>query len=126
VFSVARGIPVDQKLTAETTKYALRRALADIVPPHVLNRAKLGFPVPTRPWLKDVMYDWARQIILDSGTGHLVDSGAALRLLDAHRDGPHDYSRKIWTLLVFMVWHGIFVEGRIRPDVPEPVYPIAI
>jgi asparagine synthase (glutamine-hydrolysing) len=126
VFRVASAIPVDQKITRETTKYALRRALAEIVPGHVLNRAKLGFPVPTRPWLRDEMYEWARDIISSAGTGHLIDTGAALRLLDAHRDGPIDYSRKIWTLLVFMVWHGIFVEGRIRPEIPQPVYPVAI
>ena len=126
VFRVASAIPVEQKITPETTKYALRRALADIVPAHVLNRPKLGFPVPTRPWLRDEMYDWARDIISSAGTGHLIDTAAALRLLDAHRDGPHDYSRKIWTLLVFMVWHGIFVEGRIRPEIPQPVYPVAI
>ena len=126
VFRVASTIPVDQKITKETTKYALRRALADIVPAHVLNRAKLGFPVPTRPWLRDEMYDWARDIISSAGTDHLIDTQAALRLLDAHRDGPHDYSRKIWTLLVFMIWHGIFVEGRIRPEIPQPVYPVAI
>ena len=126
VFRVASAIPVDQKITRETTKYALRRALAEIVPGHVLNRAKLGFPVPTRPWLRNEMYEWARDIISSAGTGHLIDTAAALQLLDAHRDGPHDYSRKIWTLLVFMVWHGIFVEGRIKPEVPQPVYPVAI
>jgi asparagine synthase (glutamine-hydrolysing) len=126
VFRVASTIPVEQKLTKETTKYALRRALAEIVPPHVLNRAKLGFPVPTRPWLRDVMYDWARDIITSAGTGHLIDTRSALALLDAHREGPHDYSRKIWTLLVFMIWHGIFVEGRIQPEIPQTVYPVAI
>jgi asparagine synthase (glutamine-hydrolysing) len=47
-------------------------------------------------------------------------------LLEAHRTGPLDYSRKIWTLLVFLVWHGIFVEQRIRPEVPEPVYPVRL
>jgi len=126
VFNIAKTLPVDQKITPETTKYALRRALAELVPPHVLNRAKLGFPVPTRPWLKDVMYDWARDIMVNAGTGHLIDTTEALRLLDAHRDGPIDYSRKIWTLLVFMIWHGIFVEGRIQPVIPEPVYPVKI
>jgi asparagine synthase (glutamine-hydrolysing) len=126
VFAVGSSIPTDQKITKETTKYALRRALAEIVPPHVLERAKLGFPVPIRHWLKDVMYDWARGIITESQTEHLIDRAAALRLLDEHRDGPHDYSRKIWTLLVFMTWHGIFVEERIHPDVPEPVYPVRL
>jgi len=126
VFAVGSSIPTEQKITKETTKYALRRALADIVPAHVLERPKLGFPVPIRHWLKDVMYDWARAIITESQTEHLIDRTAAVRLLDEHRAGPHDYSRKIWTLLVFMVWHGIFVEQRIRPEVPEPVYPVRI
>ena len=40
--------------------------------------------------------------------------------------GPHDYSRKIWTLLVFLTWHGIFVEDRIAITPPEPVYPVRL
>ncbi|MBV9594139.1 MAG: asparagine synthase (glutamine-hydrolyzing) [Actinobacteria bacterium] len=126
VFGIATTLPTSQKLTKETTKYALRRAIADIVPPHVINRAKLGFPVPIRHWLKDVMYDWARELMTQSQADQLIDTAAALRLLEAHRAGPHDYSRKIWTLLVFMIWHGIFVEHRIRPAVPEPTYPVRL
>ncbi|MEO9140242.1 MAG: asparagine synthase (glutamine-hydrolyzing) [Jatrophihabitans sp.] len=126
VFAVASSIPTDLKLTKETTKYAMRRALDLIVPAHVLNRPKLGFPVPIRHWLKDVMYEWARAIITDSGADELIDRDAALRLLEAHRSGPHDYSRKIWTLLVFIIWHGIFVEERIVIAPPEPVYPVRL
>jgi asparagine synthase (glutamine-hydrolysing) len=126
VFAVGSSIPTDLKITKETTKYALRRALELIVPAHVINRPKLGFPVPIRHWLKDVMYDWARTIIEESQADELIDRAEALRLLDAHRDGPLDYSRKIWTLLVFMVWHGIFVEHRIKPEIPEPVYPVRL
>ncbi len=126
VFAVGSSIPTDLKITKETTKYALRQALAQIVPPHVLNRAKLGFPVPIRHWLKDVMYEWARAIINDSQADELIDRGAALRLLEAHRTGPVDYSRKIWTILVLLIWHGIFVEERIRPEIPEPTYPVRL
>jgi asparagine synthase (glutamine-hydrolysing) len=126
LFGVASSVPTSEKLTKETTKYALRRALADIVPPHVVNRAKLGFPVPIRHWLRDEMYDWARAIITESQADALIDRTAALRLLDAHRRGQGDHSRKIWTLLVFMTWHGIFIEDRIKPDVPEPVYPVRL
>ena len=126
VFRVASSVPTELKLTKGTTKYALRRALADIVPPHVLNRDKLGFPVPIKFWLKDVMYDWARDIITESQADDLIDRETALRLLAEHRTGPHDYSRKIWTLLVLLLWHGIFVEKRIRPSIPEPVYPVRL
>jgi asparagine synthase (glutamine-hydrolysing) len=126
VFAIAADIPTSEKITRQTTKFALRQALRDIVPAHVLNRAKLGFPVPIRHWLKDEMYDWARTIIADSQADLLIDRAAAQQLLDAHRAGPHDYSRKIWTLLVFMIWHGIFVEQRISPEVPEPQYPVML
>ncbi|MGQ0479464.1 MAG: asparagine synthase (glutamine-hydrolyzing) [Pseudonocardia sp.] len=130
VFRVASAIPLDQKITGTnasgTTKYALRRALESVVPPHVLHRRKLGFPVPLRHWLRDEMYDWAAGIIAESQTDHLLDLSAARRMLDEHRVGPLDHSRRIWTLLVFMIWHGITVERRIRPEVPEPVYPVQV
>jgi asparagine synthase (glutamine-hydrolysing) len=126
VFRVAAGIPLDQKITKETTKYALRRALEDIVPAHVLNRRKLGFPVPIRVWLRDEMYDWARGIISDSRTDELIDKQAVLRMLDEHKSGTLDHSRRLWALLVFMLWHGIFVEHRIKPEVPEPQYPVKL
>ncbi len=126
VFRVASQIPLGQKVTNQTTKHALRRALRDIVPAHVINRRKLGFPVPIRHWLKAEMYDWARQIVLRSHTDELLDRNAVLRLLEEHRTGTLDHSRRIWALLVFMLWHGIFVERTIVPRVPEPHYPIRL
>ena len=50
-------------------------------------------------------------------------SSRCSRCSAAHRDNQRsgsavDYSRKLWTLLVFMIWHGIFVEERITPADP--------
>ncbi|MQY25623.1 asparagine synthase (glutamine-hydrolyzing) [Nocardia aurantia] len=127
VFAIAEQLPYEQKITKETTKYALRRALATIVPPHVLHRPKLGFPVPLRHWLRGPeLYDWAAVQIAESQTDHLLDKSAIKAMLEAHRTGPVDHSRRLWTLLVFMVWHGIFVENRIKPDIQEPAYPVRL
>ncbi|WP_110081284.1 asparagine synthase (glutamine-hydrolyzing) [Actinokineospora spheciospongiae] len=126
VFKVAATVPLEQKITKETTKYALRQAMRRIVPEHVLNRRKLGFPVPIRIWLRSEMYDWARDIVLQSQTDALIDKNAVLRLLEEHRAGTLDHSRRIWALLVFMLWHGIFIERRIAPVVPEPRYPVKL
>ncbi len=115
VFEVASTIGLDQRITRQTTKLALRRALADLVPPHVVERRKLGFPVPIRLWLKDVMYDWAMSIVDESGTSELLDKTYVRHLLQEHRRGDADRSRKIWTVLVFMLWHAIYVEQRINP-----------
>jgi asparagine synthase (glutamine-hydrolysing) len=126
VFEVASRLPRYMKLGGGTTKFALRQALKRIIPPHVLNRRKLGFPVPIRLWLRDEMYDWARAIITESQTDEHLDRRAVLDLLDEHRTGDRDRSRQLWALIVFMLWHGIFVENRIKVRVPEPAYPVKV
>ena len=74
VFAVASRLPADQKITRATTKFALRKALEPIVPAHVLNRPKLGFPVPIRHWLRaGELMDWAYATIAASQAGDHVD-----------------------------------------------------
>jgi asparagine synthase (glutamine-hydrolysing) len=121
VFEVAAKIPLDQRITKQTTKLALRKALEGLVPPHVVERRKLGFPVPIRLWLKDVMYDWAQAIVDESGTEELIDKAYVRNMLVEHRAGDADRSRKIWTVLVFMLWHAVYVEHRLDPAPPRAV-----
>jgi asparagine synthase (glutamine-hydrolysing) len=63
------------------------------------------------------MYEWARDTFLRSGAGHLLDLDYAIRLLDEHREGKADNSRKVWTVLIFCIWHAIFVERSLDPGV---------
>ncbi|AOW94736.1 asparagine synthase (glutamine-hydrolyzing) [Rhodococcus sp. WMMA185] len=127
VFKVSSQVPLNQKIANNTTKYALRQALEGIVPGHVLHRAKLGFPVPLRHWLRGTeLFDWAHEQIAASGTDHLLDKAAVAKMLSDHRDGASDHSRRLWTVLIFMVWHGIFVEDRIVPEIAEPAYPVSL
>ncbi|MET4432363.1 asparagine synthase (glutamine-hydrolyzing) [Mycolicibacterium sp. 624] len=127
VFAVASRLPFDQKITRATTKFALRRALEPIVPAHVLNRAKLGFPVPIRHWLRaGELLDWAYATVASSQAGDLVDIAAVRRMLDEHRAGASDHSRRLWTVLIFMLWHAIFVEHSVTPQIGEPHYPVQL
>jgi asparagine synthase (glutamine-hydrolysing) len=119
VFEVAATIPVDLKLPprSDATKYAMRQALQGVVPPPIVNRRKLGFPTPTRVWLREEMYEWAREILATSGAGDLLDLPYVGRLLEEHKRGEADHSRKVWTVLVFCVWHAIFVERSLDPGI---------
>lgn len=112
VFKVASGLNDFEKTAEGTTKYAFRKAMEGIVPDSILFRKKLGFPVPIRVWLKDEMYDWARNIIRESEAGIYLNKEEALKLLEYHRQGKGDFSRKIWTVLAFMIWHQIFIEHK--------------
>lgn len=125
VFRVAETIPYELKISHGTTKYALRKAMEQIVPAHVLHRRKLGFPVPMRHWLAgDELYGWAEDQIRESQTDHLINKDGVLEMLKEHRDGVSDHSRRLWTVLAFMIWHGIFVEERIDPQIEHREYPV--
>jgi asparagine synthase (glutamine-hydrolysing) len=127
VFAVASRLPADQKITRATTKFALRKALEPIVPAHVLNRPKLGFPVPIRHWLRaGELMDWAYATIAASQAGEHVDLAAVRAMLDEHRTGASDHSRRLWTVLIFMLWHAIFVEHSVTPQISEPTYPVQL
>lgn len=110
VFKVARTLPSDIRIANGTTKYILRKAAESFVPDNVLYRKKLGFPVPIRHWLKDEMNEWAKGIIRESATDHLINKQYVLQLLDDHCAGKADNSRKIWTVLTFMVWYKVYIE----------------
>ena len=65
---------------------------------------------------------------LPGGRRYGVFAGVG-RLLDALRtaDQPSKrIARQVWEVLVFMVWHGIFVEERIKPEIPETGYPVVL
>lgn len=127
VFKVAESIPYDLKISHGTTKYALRKAMEQIVPAHVLHRKKLGFPVPMRHWLAgDELYGWAQDTINESQTEDIFNKKEVLEMLKEHRDGVSDHSRRLWTVLSFMIWHGIFVEKRIDPPIEQRDYPVKL
>lgn len=110
VFNIASKVCSHQKVRNGTTKYILRKAAEGIVPEHVWSRKKLGFPVPIRHWLKAELYDWAIQLIHNSPTDYIFNKQEILKLLDNHVQNKMDNSRKLWTILIFMVWHQIYVE----------------
>jgi asparagine synthase (glutamine-hydrolysing) len=131
VFALASTIPLDQRVPrkGDATKYALRRAMEQIVPPSILHRRKLGFPVPTADFLAGPLHDWACDIVAESQTDEWLDRAHVGDMLTALRTAEvpsKRVARQVWEVLVFMVWHGIFVEERIRPEIPETVYPVRL
>jgi asparagine synthase (glutamine-hydrolysing) len=131
VFALASTIPLEQRVPrgSDATKYALRRAMEQIVPGPILHRRKLGFPVPTAEFLAGPLHEWARDIVTESQTDEWLDRGRVGELLASMRTAEQPSkrtARQLWEVLVFMVWHGIFVEERIKPVIPETHYPVKL
>lgn len=111
VMELAQTIPLDCRVNTVTTKLALRRAAEKTLPKRTATKDKLGFPVPIREWLKqDEYYNTVKTMFTSEAAEKYFDTARLVALLDLHRSGKEDVSRKIWTVYTFLVWyHQYFV-----------------
>lgn len=112
VLSVSKNLKLNQKISNNNTKVLLREAFKNLVPKHVLEKKKLGFPTPIRVWLKSDLGKVVRDTILDSKVDNYINKDYIIKLLDEHIDGKKDNSRKVWTVYIFCLWHQIFIENK--------------
>ncbi|GAA1641260.1 asparagine synthase (glutamine-hydrolyzing) [Catellatospora bangladeshensis] len=117
VWEAAASVPAALRVSPDSpqTKRLLRAAVAGLLPAPVAQRRKLGFATPARVWLRGDIGDWAHELLSRSAAGAHLDLAYARSLLVAHQRGEADHSRKVWTVLMFCLWHAIFVERSIDP-----------
>ena len=116
VFKVASTLPTDLRVNKFNTKYAMRKAAARRLPDEVAEKEKLGFPVPTREWLKDDhYYNVVKDMFMSPTAEKFFNTDMLLDFLDDHFDEKEDNSRKIWTIYVFLVWYEIYF-GAVEPE----------
>lgn len=113
VFKVASGIPYTQRVDVVNTKKALRKAAARKIPEFTANKEKLGFPVPIRVWLKeDKYFNTVKDAFNSDVAKKYFNQKEILKLLNEHKEGKKDNSRKIWTVFTFLVWYDEFFIKR--------------
>jgi len=110
----AARLPVRYKLSGQTSKRVLKAACADLLPPEIAARSKMGFGVPIGAWfrgsLKDFLYD---TLCGGPALSRGLFAGAAVRaLVDDHVHGGHDHAHPIWNLLMLELWHREFIDRR--------------
>ncbi|MDR1532414.1 MAG: asparagine synthase (glutamine-hydrolyzing) [Clostridiales bacterium] len=112
VFKTASKIQTDFRVNRSATKYAFRLAAGRHMPAEVAAKKKLGFPVPIRIWLREEKY-YARvkEAFMSPAAREYFHTEVLIGLLDAHKAGKLDYSRKIWTVYMFLVWYGEFFKA---------------
>lgn len=114
VMELAEQIPVKDRVTETETKYAMRLAALQACPPQTAKKKKLGFPVPIRVWLKeDKYYNIVKDKFTSPQSAQFFHTDRLVQLLDDHRAGKYDYSRKIWTVFSFLVWYDVYFSDNV-------------
>ncbi len=113
VMALAGRIPMRYRVNSENTKYAMRQAALRRMPEKWAGKKKLGFPVPTRVWLKeDAYYQRVKEMFTGPEAEAFFHTGRLVKLLDEHKAGKADNSRRVWTVYTFLVWYREFFVNR--------------
>lgn len=111
VLSIAEGCGERLLMSGKTGKYVLRKASEEALDGETAYRAKKGFPVPFRAWIREKRY---AQILRQAFTGeigrHFFDTDALCKMLDEHVRGEKNNARILYTVYAFIVWYKVFFE----------------
>ncbi len=116
----AAGLPTRMKLRGLTTKWILREAVREILPPEILTRKKMGFPVPFGVWMRGAWKDTARDVLLDARSRQrgIINPKAVEQLISAHAAGATNGADAIWSLLNLELWYRTHIDGEGVQTIP--------
>lgn len=106
VVELAARMPVRLKFRGGKGKRILLDTFADLLPPEIQTRKKMGFGVPLDHWFRGPLAEFTRSVLLDRRT---LDRGlfreeAVRELVESHLAGRFDHSARLWSLLVLEMW----------------------
>jgi asparagine synthase (glutamine-hydrolysing) len=128
-------MPSAWKLSGFTTKRVLREAAKDLLPASILQRRKMGFPVPFTLWTRGAWHGVVRDVLLDRRARErgVFEPAQVARLLDDHVAGRSEVGDVLWSLLNLELWYRTWIDGggvqqlgappalTRSPATPEPV-----
>jgi asparagine synthase (glutamine-hydrolysing) len=99
-------LPDELKLKRWKTKVVLREAFAELLPPSINSRSKMGFGVPLDAWFRGELRDYVRDMLLGSDARYpmYLSRSRVETLLHSHDTGRANVGLQLWTLLAFEVW----------------------
>jgi len=106
-------LPTDLLMRNGRGKLLLRRAMAGILPPEILDREKRGFGLDLPRFLGRRLETLGREILLDqkSRSREFLDADYVERVIRRHEEGKKDCSGQIWTLTLFELWCRNYLDG---------------
>lgn len=117
VMEFAARIRSQDKVKMTGGKWILKEALKGFLPESILKRRKMGFGVPLAKWLRGPLKGYLRETLLGAkarGRGYFKMDNIEW-MIDHHEAGTRDPSYKLWALLMFELWHRVWMDGDLKP-----------
>jgi len=116
----AASLPVSMKIPnvfrPNFNKYIMKKSMEKMLPPDILYAPKMGFgfAIDWSNWLKTIWKEKVRNILFErslSQTG-LFNMDYIRKIYEDNVSGKKNYAGIVWGLIVFEIWHEIYVENK--------------
>lgn len=116
-------IPGDQRMRRWQTKVILREALRNLVPAAVMNRSKMGFPVPFGTWVRGTFRTILDEYVLSTRAldRQLFNPQTVRRIVDEHLSGTRAHADRLWLLVNLEMWQRMAIDGEMPQPLEEQV-----
>jgi asparagine synthase (glutamine-hydrolysing) len=108
IVELAAAMPLSRKLDVRTgaSKVVLKRAFADLLPPAIRRRSKMGFGVPIGSWFRGELRNELEEVLLDPVCFDrgLFRPEAIRKLVAEHVAGKQEHAPRLWALLMLEMW----------------------
>jgi len=120
VVELAARMPIELKFSPGRGKKILTDTFADLIPPAIQNRSKMGFGVPLDHWFRNELTGLLRQVLLSE---RCLDRGILNRtgvenLIEQHVSHRWDHAYRLWNLLCLECWARVYLDGS--PPIAPP------
>ena len=106
-------LPPTLKLRHFQGKYLHKKAVRKWLPRQVVYRKKKGFANPVHEWLRGQMREYVQSCLLDdrSAVNQYFSRDFIKDTVARHQTDEQDYSRQIYLLMSFELWHQTFIPA---------------
>ena len=115
------ALPDRFKLRGSETKWLLRSAMKTRLPHTILNRPKMGFPVPVGAWIRGPLRASAEELLLGARASArgVLDATAVRAIFEEHVQGVRKHDERLWVLMGLELWHRLFIDGEDHASIAK-------
>jgi len=109
---LANSLPYSFKYKRFTQKYIFKKLMEEKLPKNIVYRKKKGFGMPLAGWLKNELKEFCEETLSENKikSQNLFNYEYVEKLKREHFSGKRDNRKKIWTLMVFSLWHEKYMK----------------
>jgi asparagine synthase (glutamine-hydrolysing) len=112
LIELSASIASRTKMSGFRLKGLFKDSLIATLPANVLNKPKQGFMVPVGRWIKEDLRDYTQDLLSQESLKKIsvLNYHSVRSILDEHFKGRRNHTHKIWALLIFKLWHDLYVR----------------